>query len=114
MGRIGFETTISRQKLLRIVERVNRLHQRPIISMRLAGFEPATSRLSTVRCYQLSYRRNYDWEGRDRTYNLRFQGPPRRQLRHSPMILSIILSIIRASDRTRTGDDLIHSQTLCP
>src|SRR5215813_15273275 len=32
----------------------------------------------------LSYRRKTDWEGRDRTYNLRFQGPPRRQLRHSP------------------------------
>jgi hypothetical protein len=25
-----------------------------------------------------------NWEGRDRTYNLRFQGPPRFQLRHSP------------------------------
>jgi hypothetical protein len=25
-----------------------------------------------------------NWEGRDRTYNLRFQGPPRCHLRHSP------------------------------
>src|SRR5262245_19301391 len=52
--------------------------------MRPAGIEPATSRLSTVRCCRLSYRRKTDWEGRDRTYNLRFQRPPRRQLRHSP------------------------------
>ena len=55
-----------------------------MISMRPAGFEPATSRLSTVRCCRLSYRRKKGWEGRDRTYNLRFQRPPRRQLRHSP------------------------------
>src|SRR5262249_33487955 len=80
IGRIGFEPTISRQKLLRIAESVNRLHQRPTISMRLAGFEPATSRLSTVRCCRLSYRRKTDWEGRDRTYNLRFQGPLRYQI----------------------------------
>src|SRR5262249_18335667 len=76
IGRIGFEPTISRLR----AERVNRLHQRPAISMRPAGFEPATSRLSTVRYCQLSYRRKTGWEGRDRTYNLRFQGPLRYQI----------------------------------
>lgn len=32
----------------------------PVISMRPAGFEPATSRLSTVRYCRLSYRRKHE------------------------------------------------------
>ena len=43
-----------------------------------AGSDPYPGRAS--RFMQAST----DWEGRDRTYNLRFQGPPRCQLRHSP------------------------------
>ena len=100
-GRIGFEPTISRLR----AERVNRLHQRPIISMRPAGFEPATSRLSTVRCCRLSYRRKTGMRG--------FEP---RQIASKTTVLPVRRhpNNLKAPGRARTGDILFHRQEPLP
>src|SRR5262245_5064981 len=66
-----------------------------------AGFEPATSRLSTARSCPLSY-----------GYKIGTQGFEPRSANSKSAVLPIRRHPTRASDRARTGDDLFHRQAL--